>query len=257
MTETAPGARRSRDVGPSGHGTPCRAPVCPHVAPSAVDVPRARLEPREEILDAAACLFVERGFAVTPPRAIAEAAGIREPLIRYHFPAGKDEILAELLQRSIQPRLDNLEKIEDLRAATATEPETLLYALAVLDMRALARAPHNSGALVRQAEVQHQGVGAPFRAAHDELLTAYTRLAGQVRDTAPSTALPARANDFLGLMVLHQVEGVIELRSQGSRINADHERSVAAACLLLCGADPARINEIAARAADLIRAEEA
>lgn len=257
MSEPFPGTRRSRDTEPSTRETAWGSAGRPDEGPSVADQPRPRLEPSEEILDAAACLFVERGFAATPTRDIAEAAGIREALIRYHYPAGKDEILAELLQRSIRPRLDNVEKIEDLRAATATEPETLLYALAVLDMRALARATHNSGALVRQAEVQHQGVGAPFRAAHDELLTAYTRLAGQVRDTAPSTALPARANDFLGLMVLHQVEGVIELRSQGSRINADHERSVAAACLLLCGADPARINEIAARAADLIRAEEA
>lgn len=257
MTETAPGARRSRDVGPSGHGTPCRAPVCPHVAPSAVDVPRARLEPREEILDAAACLFVERGFAVTPPRAIAEAAGIREPLIRYHFPAGKDEILAELLQRSIQPRLDNLEKIEDLRAATGAGPEVLLYALAVLDVRALARAPHNIGALAWQAEAQHQEVGAPFRATRDELLAAYTRLGGQVSDAAPETVLAVPTGDFLGMMVFHQVEGVAEMRSQGDRITPDVEASVAMSCLLVCRTDPTRINEIAARATDLMTVLEA
>lgn len=257
MSETAPGARGSRDAESSAHGTPWRSPDCPHVTPVVADVPRPRLDPREQILDAAACLFVERGFAATPPRAIAEAAGIREPLIRYHFPAGKDELLAELLQRSIQPRLDNVEKIEDLRAATGAGPEVLLYVLAVLDARTLARAPHNIGALVWQAEAQHQEVGAPFRAARDELLAVYARLGGQVSDAAPETVLAVPTGDFLGMMVFHQVEGVVEMRSQGDRITPDVEASVAMSCLLVCRTEPTRINEIAARATDLIRMLEA
>lgn len=252
MSAPFPDSGRSRNPEPSTHATPGRDLGCPHMAPSVAVEPRVRREPREEILDAAACLFVQRGFAATPTRDIAEAAGIAEALIRHHFPAEKDEILAELLHRSIAPRLDNVEKIEDLRCATGAAPETLLYALAVLDVRALARAPHNLGALARQAEALHQRAGAPFRAAHDELLAAYSHLAGRVSDTAPSTALAAPANDILGLMVLHQTEGIIEIRSQGDQITANHERSVATACLLLSRADPERINEIAARARDLI-----
>lgn len=246
MSEPAPGTRPGQDA--AAHGASWRLPACPHGTASADDRP----EPREEILDAAGCLFVERGFAATPPRDIAEAAGIREPLIRAHFPAGKEEILAELLQRSIAPRLDNVEQIEDLRAATGAPPEVLLYALVALDVRTLARAPHNSGALARQAEVQHQAVGRPFRAAHDELLKAYTRLGGQVSDAARATDPDAPSSDFLGPVVLHLVESVVERRFRGDLDLPAEEASVATSCLLVCMADPTRLDEIGERAIDLI-----
>lgn len=51
------------------------------------------MAPREEILDAAAGLFVDRGFEGTSTREIAEAVGIRQASVYYHFPSGKDEIL--------------------------------------------------------------------------------------------------------------------------------------------------------------------
>ncbi|MGH3975407.1 MAG: TetR/AcrR family transcriptional regulator, partial [Pseudonocardiaceae bacterium] len=58
------------------------------------------MEPREEILNIAAGLFVERGFAATSTREIAEVVGIRQASLYFHF-ANKEEILGELLQRSI------------------------------------------------------------------------------------------------------------------------------------------------------------
>lgn len=242
---------------PSAHGPTCRPPGCPHTTLSIADERPSQLEPHEAIVDAAACLFVERGFAATPPREIAEAAGIREPLIRHHFPAGKDEILAELLQRSIRPRLDNVEKIEDLRAATGAGPDVLLYALAVLDARTLAGAPHNIGALARQPEAYRQDVGAPFRAAQEELVATYTRLAGQVSDIVPTPHVAAPSSHFLGTIVLQQVDGIVELRYEGIQITPDIEASVAATCLRVCLADQTRVNEIAARATDLIQMLEA
>lgn len=69
--------------------------------------------PRDQVLDAAAELFVTRGFAATSTREIAEKVGIRQASLYYHF-AGKDEILAELLQRSVRPTMDNVAKIEAL-----------------------------------------------------------------------------------------------------------------------------------------------
>ena len=44
---------------------------------------------RDEILDAAAALFAERGYAGTTTRAIAERVGIRQASLYHHF-AGKD-----------------------------------------------------------------------------------------------------------------------------------------------------------------------
>lgn len=212
---------------------------------------RSGLEPREAILDAAACLFAQRGVAA--PRDIAAVAGVREALIRFHFPAGKDELLAELLLRLFRARLDTVEWLEDLRAQTGVAPDAVLYALVVLDMRILTRAPHNEGVLSRLAEARNKDICAPFRNTKDELEAAYARLGGQVADTADPAERPALPAEFLGSMLLHQAEVVIGMRSEGRRITPAIEAEVAAGCLRLClVVDQARIDEAAARAADLI-----
>ncbi|MET8520831.1 helix-turn-helix domain-containing protein [Nocardioides sp. NPDC004968] len=212
---------------------------------------RSWLEPREEILDIAAGLFVDRGFAATSTRDIAEAVGIRQASIYYHFPSGKEEILGELLQRSIRPTLDRIEKIEILGAETGAGTEVLLYLLVVLDVRTLAAAPRNAGVLSRLPEVQRREVFGPFGSARKELQAAYARLGGQVAASRPSTALIPEGN-LLGMLLLQLVEVVIGMRSDGHRISQIIEGVVAASCLRVCLADQERIDEAASRAADLI-----
>lgn len=209
------------------------------------------MEPREEILDIAAGLFVDRGFAATSTRDIAEAVGIRQASIYYHFPSGKDEVLAELLQRSIRPTLDRIEKIEILGAETDAAPEVLLHLLAVLDVRTLANAPRNAGVLTRLPEVQCKTVFGPFGSARDELRAAYARLGAQVVAACPNGAMPPDSN-LLGVLLLQLVEVVIGMRAAGHRINQTIEAIVAASCLRVCLADQGRIDGAAARAADLI-----
>ena len=213
------------------------------------------MEPREEILDAAAGLFVDRGFEGTSTREIAEAVGIRQASVYYHFPSGKDEILAELLQRSVRPTVDKIEKIEILGAENDVSPDVLLYLLVVLDVRALADAPHNTGALTGLADVRRKKVFDSFGSARDELGAEYARLGSQVA-TACQDAGSAPDSDYLGTALLHLVEVVIGMRSEGRRITQTMEGIVAAWCLRVCQADQARIDAAAARAADLIGALE-
>jgi AcrR family transcriptional regulator len=210
------------------------------------------MEPREELLDIAASLFVDRGFTATSTRDIAEAVGIRQASIYYHFPSGKEEILAELLERSIRPTLDRIEKIEILGAETNTGPEVLLYLLVMLDVRTLAGAPRNAGVLARLPEVQRKEVFGPFGAARNELGDAYARLGTQVAAAVRPTPAMTPAPDLLGTLLLQLVEVVIGMRSDGHRINQTVEEIVASACLRVCLADQTRIDAAAARAADLI-----
>jgi AcrR family transcriptional regulator len=88
-------------------------PGRPRLVPSNTAAP-----PREQVLHAAAQLFVTKGFAATSTREIADKVGIRQASLYYHF-TGKDEILAELLERSVRPTVDRVDQIEQLTASAS------------------------------------------------------------------------------------------------------------------------------------------
>ena len=83
----------------------------------------AGLETRRAILDAALDLFSERSFDGASTRAIAELAGVTQPLLNYHF-AGKEELwraavddLFERFRTSTQHRLSGLRGVDDVTIA--------------------------------------------------------------------------------------------------------------------------------------------
>ena len=83
----------------------------------------AGLETRRAILDAALDLFSERSFDGASTRAIAELAGVTQPLLNYHF-AGKEELwraavddLFERFRTSMQRRLSGLRGVDDVTIA--------------------------------------------------------------------------------------------------------------------------------------------
>ena len=229
---------------------PVRRAGRPRLVPQVAD--RSRMEPREEILDAAARLFVDQGVAATSTRDIADAVGIRQSSLYYHFPSGKDEILADLLQRSIRPTLDKIEKLEALGAETGVEPDVLLYLLVTLDVRTLAQAPHNAGVLAVLPEVQCKEVFGPFGTARQNLADAYARLGAQVINEGDAATSAPSADEFLGDLLLELVEVVIGMRSNGHRINQNIESIIATSCLHACRADQSRIDKAAARAGELV-----
>src|SRR3990172_4266948 len=64
---------------------------------------------RKQILDASLRLFSERGFARTSVRDIAQAAGITDAAIYYHFASKRDLLEALFEERGILPALNRLE----------------------------------------------------------------------------------------------------------------------------------------------------
>lgn len=209
------------------------------------------LTPREEILDAAAVLFVSQGVARTSTREIAEAVGMRQASLYYHF-SGKEEMVGELLQRSIRPTVDKIEKVELLGRDAGVDADTLLYLLAMLDVGTLAAAPHNAGALARLPEVQGLALFDRFAQTRAELREAYERLGVTVE--AASEPRPDERGDgvSLGTLLLQLVEVVIGMRSSGREIDEATTAVIAGGCLRVCGATTDRIEAAAAAAADLI-----
>ncbi|MER6974768.1 helix-turn-helix domain-containing protein [Nocardioides sp. NPDC000445] len=197
--------------------------------------------PREQVLEAAARLFTSKGYAATSTREIAEAVGIRQASLYYHF-TGKGEIVTELLSRTIRPTMDSVARIESL----TEDPETALYLVALSDVRTLASAPHNIGWLYLAPDVAQVEGFDEFTAARDALAATYARLASRIATVdALGSIGPAR----LGEKLVHTVEEVIGLRNAGHRINMDDAAWIASSCLRLCGVDNARV-ELAVRDAE-------
>jgi AcrR family transcriptional regulator len=109
--------------------------------PRAVPADRAG-DPREEILDVAARLFAAHGYAATGTREIAEQAGLRQPSLFHYFPR-KEDILVELLDRTVTPALVGTAWLTAGRGS----PEVRLYLLARHDVENLCGSTRNLAAL--------------------------------------------------------------------------------------------------------------
>jgi AcrR family transcriptional regulator len=192
----------------------------------------AELAPREEILGAAAGLFVDKGFASTTTREIAERVGIRQASLYHHF-SGKDEILLELLTRSVRPSLDVAKALEKL-AGEVDDPAGSLYALALVDVQTLTEAPDNIATLYLLPEVRSEAY-ASFRAERADLQATYGRLGHAARTT------PALDMVLTGALLMQLVESVIHLR-RAHQLRATHAHHIAAACLRTVGLSAARVT---------------
>lgn len=219
----------------------------PRLRPAADD----GLSPREEILDAAAALFVTQGIAATSTRQIAERVGVRQASLYYYF-GGKEEILLELLTQSVRP---SLEMARFLESGSGGDPAAGLYALALTDVRTLARAPHNVGMLYLSPEVQGAAFDS-FRTERAALQDIYGRLGVMAAAAHVTGADAGDAGDagrdaaLTGTLIMQLVESVIQLRRTGS-LPGGYGHAIAAACLRLVGltdAEAARARDAAGRA---------
>jgi AcrR family transcriptional regulator len=204
--------------------------------------------PRDQILDAASRLFVSQGFAATSTREIADMVGIRQASLYYHF-AGKDEILGELLRRSVRPTTDKVEKILD--QVPPLDYETALYLLVLVDVRTLADVPHNVGMLYQLPDVAKCEVYDEFRNEHAELAGHYAHLAGEI---ASKTVRSTVSRKQLGDLLIQQVEGVINMRTEdpSRRIPCREAWAIAATCLRICDVPQEKIDAAAPIAIELL-----
>ncbi len=124
----------------------------------------AGLEPnrRAELLRAAARLFVEKGFAATTTRDIAEAVGMRSGSPFYHF-RSKQELLKEAM-------IDGLEAGRARIAAAiagVTDPEQRLHLLVRTHLGTLLEGDCNSPMLLNETRSLDAGIRAEIAAAFD------------------------------------------------------------------------------------------
>lgn len=77
---------------------------------------------RTRILDRAAQLILDKGFAATSMRDIASSVGVKAASLYHHF-ASKDEIFTAILERGIEVMVTAFEQVE---ATSTSEAETLL-----------------------------------------------------------------------------------------------------------------------------------
>ncbi len=196
---------------------------------------------REEILDAAAVLFVEQGVGGTTTRHIAERAGIRQATM-YHYFASKSDILLELLERTVRPSLEVGRRIWQWMLDN-DDPAAALYALALSDVDMLRTAPHNIATLYLLPEVRAEEHYARFRALRSELQQMYGTLGARV------TTLPDVGEELAGALVMQLVESVIPLRQDGE-VGPGQARVIAEGCLRVLGLDPGGIARAVAAAPD-------
>ncbi|MER7809042.1 helix-turn-helix domain-containing protein [Streptomyces sp900116325] len=187
------------------------------------------LSAREELLTAAAELFTTRGYAATTTRAVADRAGMRQATM-YHYVAGKEDLLAELLESTVTPSLALAGK---LLADDATAAEDRLWELCRSDVALLCGGPYNLGALYVLPEVRAERF-AGFHRVRDELKGAYGTLLAATRAGAAldEGELALRTDLVFGL-----IEGVILVRRSGpERPVAAFAAATADAALRIVGA---------------------
>ena len=85
-------------------------------------------EMRQKVLDAAARLFREKGYAGTTMREVADRCGIRAASLYYHFPS-KDEILGEVFDYGVRHVADAVRAAVDELPASASSYEKVRAAV--------------------------------------------------------------------------------------------------------------------------------
>ena len=84
-----------------------------------------RVNRRDRIIEEAARLFIEQGYAATSVRQIAEACGCTEAALYYHFKEGKRELLQAAVEH-IMP--DLLQAVEECSKARSLHELVILFA---------------------------------------------------------------------------------------------------------------------------------
>jgi AcrR family transcriptional regulator len=127
-------------------------------------------EPREELLDAAAELFSTVGYGKATTRAIANAAGLRQPSM-FHYFSSKEELFAELLDRTVQPAVAILERL-----MRSDEPaDVRLYRLIYGDVHSLASGAYNVPVLQLLPEARRPAFRS-FWSKREQLFSGYLSL---------------------------------------------------------------------------------
>jgi TetR/AcrR family transcriptional regulator, cholesterol catabolism regulator len=117
--------------------------------PGKIEVGARSSEARSRILDIAEALFMKKGFSSVTLRDIAAPLGLNHSSLYHHFPGGKEELFAEVMERSIRRHGVGLDAAiaagkgclrDELRGIAAwllSQPPMDLIRMAETDLKAL------------------------------------------------------------------------------------------------------------------------
>lgn len=145
---------------------------------------RAGKNPREEILDASAELFTRQGFATTSTHQIADAVGIRQASLYYHFPS-KTEIFLTLLKSTVEPSTLLAENL----ASREASPEFRLWALVAAEVRLLLSTKWNVGRLYQLPIVASEEFD-EYHTQREALTNIFRNIAMEIVGDDPRAELP-------------------------------------------------------------------
>jgi AcrR family transcriptional regulator len=152
---------------------------------------------REALLNAALEVFGRDGFHAASTRAIAEAAGVNQALIAYHF-GGKEglylavfENINESFEQHVSPVLDTMQaEIEALEGGTPAGRRTCLEYLdrllgSSLGMFTQPRGPGWAKLVMREQQDPGDAFDIIYRGVYGEMLDTLTRLVGKLTNRLP------------------------------------------------------------------------
>ncbi|MFC4565906.1 TetR/AcrR family transcriptional regulator [Nocardiopsis mangrovi] len=116
----------------------------------------ARAQRRAELLDTAARVFAERGYAATTIREVADAAGMLAGSLYYHFES-KEAMVDEILAGFLADLWDAYDRV----LAAGHDPRTTLRALVEASFDTIHR--HRPAVVIYQNESRHLVLGDRFR----------------------------------------------------------------------------------------------
>jgi AcrR family transcriptional regulator len=136
-------------------------------------------DPREQLLEAAADLFSTVGFNQATTRAIADAAGLQQPSM-FHYFRNKRALFAEVLDRTVQPQIDLVERLRTVEAPA----DVRFYVLVDGDVQSLCSNSFSVPLLQLLPDAEQLGF-TDFFAKREQLLQEYVDIidAGNVEGT--------------------------------------------------------------------------
>jgi AcrR family transcriptional regulator len=204
---------------------------------------RQGISGREQILDAAAEMFSEQGYSAASTRRIAEAVGVKQASLYYHF-ASKQDILVELLAGTVRPSL-----LFSAKLARIDEPPPVqLYALAAFDVALLSSGRWNVGALYTLPELRAE----PFESFRRDRLLLKRAYGRRVGNGVKVGHFDVESVDVSTSLVFALAESVISMRADGVKIKAGLGDAVATGCLRLLGCSGTALREAAEQSARLL-----
>ncbi|MFF1680313.1 TetR/AcrR family transcriptional regulator [Streptomyces sp. NPDC058256] len=203
---------------------------------------RNGLSTREEILQAASQLFGEQGYGKTTTRQIAEAVGIKQSTMYYHF-ADKGTILTSLLSSTVTPALEFARWLTEQNL----DPVVRVCALVTFDLETLLRDRLNLHVVYHLPELEDADF-VPTRSAQTVLRDTYRefgRAALGALHTHEHAADLARDLD----LVFALVEASVSQRQWGGEgERTRYAESAVRGSLRLLGVDGSAVSDVIARA---------